>query len=240
MYLHPRIPKEQVIQQQVAEGVHAVVELDLRTQSLGRIPVQAFDRSAGMSNVRYDQYVDLDPNTAAEVILRAKTSGAANYSQSYGGAGGYTNAYNGPPQQQPQQATYQAQQPYPPTQAQASQSAAELAGLMGQVDNTTLQRLLTSIQATPTGGVSGVPATALRPGVAPPAAANQQLDIQAILGTLNGNAAGQQQGLPQSPYGTPYGAAHAMPNSGTPQTGPNGEAAAQVQNIMAQLARYRQ
>ncbi|PHH86189.1 hypothetical protein CDD83_10600 [Cordyceps sp. RAO-2017] len=57
MYLHPRFPKDQIIQRQAAEGVYGVVDLDLRAQGLGRIPVQAFDRSGAGSNVRFDQYL---------------------------------------------------------------------------------------------------------------------------------------------------------------------------------------
>ena len=90
MLLHPRFPKEKVIQRQAVEGGHAVVDLDLRAQTVGKIPCQVFDRSAGSNNVRFDQYVDLDPPTAAEVVLRTKAAtAAATYSQPYGsGTGG--------------------------------------------------------------------------------------------------------------------------------------------------------
>lgn len=228
MYLHPRIPKDQVIQRQAAEGVHAVVDLDLRAQTLGKIPVQAFDRSAGSSNVRFDQYVDLDPNTAAEVILRAKASGVPAYAQPYAAAG-YGNPYGGQPHQGPPHAMAAPPAAYPPQQA--SPSVADLATIMGQVDNATLQRLLSTIQ-TPQGGIPS--------GHAPPAP-NQQVDIQAILGSLGGSAAqhhGPPQGQYSAPYGAPYGGA---PNGGGPHMpGQMGDSDAQVQNIMSQLARYRQ
>lgn len=238
MFLHPRFPKDQVIQRQAAEGVHGVVDLDLRAQNLARVPVQVFDRSAGSNNVRFDQYVDLDPGTAAEVILRAKTTAVpANYSQSYTGNGAYQNPYGA---QQPQHGYGGGQQPvsYPPQQQQPPPtSAADIASLMGQVDNATLQRLLSSIQ--------GQGAAPPGPGGYPHHAAggahaqNPQVDIQAILGSL-GSANPQQHPPPQVPYGAPYGGQ--QPNGGGSQ-GPaegNGDAASQVQNIMAQLARYRQ
>ncbi|KAL7962158.1 hypothetical protein V8C34DRAFT_270928 [Trichoderma compactum] len=235
MYLHPRFPKDQVIQRQAAEGVHGVVDLDLRAQGLARIPVHSFDRSGGIHNVRFEQYVDLEPSTAAEVILRAKASGAANYGQPYGGAGGYPTQYGAQAPQPPHVAAYPGmQQPgsYPP---QAAPSAADLASLIGQVDNNTLQRLLSTIQA----GSAGVVPGGLAHGSAKPAApaANAPVDIQAILGSLNGGAAPQQH-HPQMQYGAPYGG---QPPVGVAQqaTG-TGDAAAQVQNIMAQLARYRQ
>jgi hypothetical protein len=245
MYLHPRFPKDQVIQRQAAEGVHGVVDLDLRAQGLAKIPVHSFDRSGGIHNVRFEQYVDLEPNMAAEVILRAKASGAASYGQPYGGgAGGYPMQYAAQAPQPPHVAAYPGmQQPgsYPPQPAPAAPSvpsAADIANLIGQVDNNTLQRLLSTIQ----GGSPGVMPGGLTHGGAKPAApaANaQQVDIQAILGSLNGGAAPQQHhgAHPQMQYGGPYGgqpAAVAQPGAGT------GDAATQVQNIMAQLARYRQ
>ncbi|KAK7422023.1 nuclear polyadenylated RNA-binding protein 3 [Neonectria magnoliae] len=225
MFLHPRIPKDAVIQRQAAEGVHAVVDLDLRAQNLGRIPVQAFDRSAGLSNVRFDQYVDLDPPTAAEVILRAKASGAtAAYSQPYG-AVTYTNPYAGQPQHL---GGFPVGQPANQYAQQIPANATDVAGLMGQVDNATLQRLLASIQN------SGQGATAQHMSNAAVSGASQ-VDIQAILGSLGGNAAAQQQAAVQGAYGAAYGA-QAAPNGGVA----NGDSAVQVQNIMAQLARWRQ
>ncbi|KAL7910904.1 hypothetical protein GGI35DRAFT_468716 [Trichoderma velutinum] len=238
MYLHPRFPKDQVIQRQAAEGVHGVVDLDLRAQGMARIPVHSFDRSGGIHNVRFEQYVDLEPSTAAEVILRAKASGAANYGQPYGGAGGYPTQYGAQAPQPPHVAAYPGmQQPgsYPP---QPAPSAADLASLIGQVDNNTLQRLLSTIQA----GSGGVVPGGLAHGGAKPAAqaANAPVDIQAILGSLNGGAAPQQHhgAHPQMQYGAPYGG---QPSVGVAQQAAGtGDAAAQVQNIMAQLARYRQ
>lgn len=236
MFLHPRIPKEQVIQRQAAEGVHAVVDLDLRAQNLGRIPVQAFDRSAGLSNVRFDQYVDLDPNTAAEVILRAKASGAtaAQYGQSYPSGNGYSQPYGSqPPSRGANYSAPQAPSNYP-TQQPSAAAAADIASLMGQVDGPTLQRLLASFQSAPSAGHA-------QGGVNPAqGSSNPQVDIQAILGSLNGNSAPQQSAA-HGQYAAPYGGgqppAHgAMP----PAHGGSGDAAAQVQNIMAQLARYRQ
>ncbi|PHH77831.1 hypothetical protein CDD80_159 [Ophiocordyceps camponoti-rufipedis] len=227
MYLHPRFPKDQVIQRQAAEGVYGVVDLDLRSQNLGRIPVQAFDRSGGGNQVRFDKYVDLDPNTAAEVIMRAKATAAASYGQGY--PTGYGNPYGAHHAQAPQGAGYPGA--YPPQQP----GAAELASLVGQVDNATLQRILSTMQGAPQ-----APAMAAGYGVGPPApAAGSQVDIQALLGSLGGAPPSGQHGPPQGQYGAAYGSQTS--NGGTANTGPSGaDAAAQVQNIMARLARYRQ
>ncbi|OTA07172.1 hypothetical protein A9Z42_0080500 [Trichoderma parareesei] len=244
MYLHPRFPKDQVIQRQAAEGVHGVVDLDVRAQSVGRIPVHSFDRSGGIHNVRFEQYVDLEPSTAAEVILRAKASGTAGYGQPYGGGGGYatqTQQYGAQAPQPPHVAAYPGlQQPgsYPP---QPTPSAADLAALIGQVDNNTLQRLLSTIQA---GSAGAMPGGLAKPA-APAANAHAPVDLQAILGSLGGGAAPQQHhgAHPQMPYGVPYGGgqhAPVPPVGVAPQAAGTGDAATQVQNIMAQLARYRQ
>ncbi|KAL6870540.1 hypothetical protein J3F83DRAFT_736705 [Trichoderma novae-zelandiae] len=244
MYLHPRFPKDQVIQRQAAEGVHGVVDLDVRAQGMGRIPVHSFDRSGGIHNVRFEQYVDLEPSTAAEVILRAKASGTAAYGQPYGGGGGYatqTQQYGAQAPQPPHVAAYPGlQQPgsYP---QQPAPSAADLAALIGQVDNNTLQRLLSTIQA---GSAGAMPGGLAKPA-GPAANAHAPVDLQAILSSLNGGAAPQQHhgAHPQMQYGVPYGGGQhgPIPAVGVaPQAAGTGDAATQVQNIMAQLARYRQ
>ena len=242
MYLHPRFPKEQVIQRQAAEGVHAVVDLDMRAQHLGRIPVKAFDRSGG-SNVRFEEYVDLEPNTAAEVILRAKASGAPAYSQPYGGPGGYSQPYTAQQQQQQQHlagshyAGAQQQGPYAGHAQAPPANTADIASLMGQMDNATLQRLLSAVQGAPQGGGQHIPVGGVHTNAHP--AGNPQVDIQALLGSLGGVPGPQQAaGPPQAQYGAPYGAQGPPGGAGSMPQG--GDSAAQVQNIMAQLARYRQ
>lgn len=243
MFLHPRMPKDQVIQRQAAEGVHAVVDLDLQAQHTGRVPVQAFDRSAGTSNVRFDRYENLDPGTAAEVILRAKASGAPTYGQAYGAQVGYAAHHAGHPPHTPgaagpyagyQQAVmYQGQ-----AQAAPGTNTADLGSLMGQMDNATLQRLLSSIQGAPQAALTGAAPTAGPPAAANATAqtANSQVDIQALLGSLGGSAAGipQHGAQQQAQYGAAY-SGHSGPSGGAA-----GDSAAQVQNIMAHLARYRQ
>ncbi|EWY93354.1 hypothetical protein FOYG_06592 [Fusarium oxysporum NRRL 32931] len=232
MFLHPRIPKDMVVQRQAAEGVHAVVDLDIRAQSSGKIPVQAFDRSAGSNNVRYDQYENLDPATAAKVILQAKASGGPpNYGQTYRGNGYGSAPYGGQPPYQAPAASY----PGPPPPAQYGQqqpppvNVADIANMMGQLDPASLQQLLAQVQ----GGVQNP--TPAQGGTSAAAAGAPQPDIQALLGSLGGNGAAQQHQQQQHPPG-PYGASYGH----VPQPPSNGDAAVQVQNIMAQLARYRQ
>lgn len=231
MLLHPRFPKEKVIQRQAVEGGHAVVDLDLRAQTVGKIPCQVFDRSAGSNNVRFDQYVDLDPPTAAEVVLRTKAAtAAATYSQPYGsGTGGQYVQQHIAPQPAAPAAYQQPPVSYPP-QAN-NNTVAEIATLMSKMDSATLQQFLTTIQGTPQAPAPPVAHNSVP--AAPLPAGNQQLDLQAILGALGGNAAQ----APQSAYGAPYGG---QPGANGAASAGDQASAAQVQSIMAQLARFRQ
>ncbi|KAF5023944.1 hypothetical protein F66182_3982 [Fusarium sp. NRRL 66182] len=235
MFLHPRIPKDAVVQRQAAEGVHAVVDLDLRAQNLCKVPVQAFDRSAGSNNVRFDQYLDLDLATAAEVILRAKASGGpSSYGQSYGGNSYGGAPYSGQPPYQAPAASFPA--PPPPGQYAQQQppaaNVANIANLMGQLDPSSLQQLLAQVQSG-----AQIPGPA-RANVNAVPAATSQADLQALLGSLGGNPPSQQpqQHPPPGGYGGHYGAR--PPSNGV--SPPNGDTAVQVQNIMAHLARFRQ
>ncbi|KAM0667666.1 hypothetical protein ACQRIU_003531 [Beauveria bassiana] len=241
MFLHPRFPKDQVIQRQAAEGVHAVVELDMRAQSIGKIPVQVFDRSGGSNNVRFDQYVDLDPTIAGEVVLRAKAAGTAAAAYPQQPYGGYQQAYHPSLQQHPPRGGPYDAAPPPAPYAQSVPATtasvpnmADVARLIGHVDNATLQRVLSAMAAP-------VPNTI--PNAAVPPAGNPQVDIHALLGALGGSPTVQAPAAPAAVhYGGAYGGGQVpYPHPGPPAPGgaANGDSAA-VQNIMAHLSRYRQ
>ncbi|KAL0939534.1 RNA-binding protein [Colletotrichum truncatum] len=237
MFFNPTFPREAVIQRQVVEGVHAIVDLDMQSHHYGKIPLRVFDRSSGVS-ARYDDYRDLDPPIAAELVLRAKATAAAAAPPPYQGAPpqqpyqGYGGQpYGGPQPPQAHTPNYPGQGPRGPPQAPHPQApapavnAADLASVMNGIDNATLQRLLASI-----GGQ----------GAANSAAGPPNAQLQALLGSI-------QTAPPVAPtqpasYGVfPPNGAPAGPPSGNPPSGPGGgDQAAQVQNIMAQLARYRQ
>jgi len=126
MFLNPQLPLQAVIRRQILEGVHGVTKLDMRCQQSAKIPLQVFDRQGGANNVRFDEYQDLDPKIAAELILRAKQTQAP------------------PPAQIPQYAQFPQGQTYQPPAA--APPAANLASFVGQLDNATLQKLLGSYQ----------------------------------------------------------------------------------------------
>ncbi|KAG4025043.1 hypothetical protein MFRU_072g00250 [Monilinia fructicola] len=207
MFLSPRLPLQAVVRRQILEGVIAVSQLDVRSQNASKIPLQVFDRSGGINAaVRFDEYQDLEPKIAAELVVRAKSLA-----------------------QRPQ---------YPPNSApvyQAPASTAQpnpnIANIMGQLDNSTLQKLL--------GTLNNMPQQQNAPAVA----ANSAVDLVSLLGGLAPQQQAPQpmyqQSIPQA-AADPYGSYKNNVAYGQPAAQQNGQDAQQVQAIMAQLARYRQ
>ncbi|KAL2868363.1 putative RNA-binding protein (Nab3) [Aspergillus lucknowensis] len=73
LVLGPRIPLDGAVKRQIAEGVLAVVRLSRPSQFSRKIPLQVFDRSAGKDNVRSNEYPDLEPSIAAEIVFQAQS-----------------------------------------------------------------------------------------------------------------------------------------------------------------------
>ena len=224
MFLNPCFPRDAVIQRQVVEGVHAVAELDYRAQQLARIPLQVFDRSAGRNSVRFDQYQDLDPSIASQLVMRAKSAMVPPPSPYGGGGGGGHAAYNGAaayggpyPAYPPTPQAYpppSAQAPYlPPQYPPSHQPYPGAAG--GPVDNSTLHQILGNLH----GPQQHTPAH----GMLPP-----HMDVNALMsGYGPGSRPDYQRGGPGAHPPTPG-----------PGPGP-GDPNSHVQNIMEQLSRYR-
>lgn len=215
MFLSPRLSLEVVVRRQILEGVLAISQLDMRAQNSSKIALQVFDRRGGVDNVRFDEYQDLEPRIAAELILRAKATSVPQVPQG----------------QLPYGAGYGAGQPQQPPAAQAV--TPNLANLVGQLDNATLQKLLGSLSAPVQQN-------------APVATAGPPLDLAGLLGGLKHQQ--QQQPYSQAPGPDPYSnlannpaIASLLGNAASQQQAQQPQQSAQqVQNIMAQLARFRQ
>lgn len=124
MFLSPRLPLQAVVHRQILEGVIAVSQLDVRSQNASKISLQVFDRSSGIhAAVRFDEYQDLEPKIAAELVIRAKATA-----------------------QKPQYASNPAPAFQAPPTAQPTQN---LANIMGHLDNATLQNLLGTLNTMP-------------------------------------------------------------------------------------------
>lgn len=219
MFLSPRLPIQAVIRRQILEGVQAVSKLDMRSQNSSKIPLQVFDRQGGANNVRFDEYQDLEPRIAAELVIRAKQT---------------QQPAQAPVYLQPQIPTGQSYQPPAPAPAAA---APNLANLVGSLDNATLQKLLGTLSAP-------------QQQNAPAAATNSTIDLAGLLGGLQGHAPPQTYMHAPTPQPDPYSnvagnaaLASLLGNSVQQQqsamTQPQ-QSAQQVQNIMAQLAKFRQ
>ncbi|TAQ87597.1 hypothetical protein B7494_g4051 [Chlorociboria aeruginascens] len=210
MFLSPRLPLQAVIRRQIIEGVQAVSQLDLRSQNDSKISLQIFNRQAGANSVQFDEYNELEPRVAAELVLRAKKTLPT------------TQVYS-----QPQYASGQSYQ------APAAAPEPNLASLVGQLDNASLAKLLGSLNSAPQQNV-------------PAAAAHSTIDLAGILGGLQ-----HQQPPPQQAYLPPQPEAYSQIASSpafsqlltgiSPQPQVQAQQSAQqVQNIMAQLARFKQ
>jgi nuclear polyadenylated RNA-binding protein 3 len=236
MFLSPRLPIQAVIRRQILEGVYAVLQLDMRSQNQSKVPLQVFDRQAGANNVRFDEYQDLEPKIAAELVHRAKQ----------------VQPVHPPPPQpqipqyaQPQFASGQSYQPpvlsptqYQPPAPAPAPAAPNLANLVGQLDNATLQQLLSSLNTPQQPQQQNAPAVI----------SNSAVDLASLLGGLQPPP---QQGYQPHPPASPYAnlannpalasilGNSAAPPQAQPQPQPQ-QSAQQVQNIMAQLARFRQ
>lgn len=209
--LDHRFPLDAVIRRQILEGVHAVSQLDYNSQTASTIPLQLFNRQAGANNVQFDEYQNLEPRIAAELVLRTRSQAAPAHPPTH-----QFYPY------QPTPVTYQPPAPYqaPPPQAPAP----NLAQMVGQMDNASLQKLLGSM------GTS-------QQQNAPAAAANGAIDLAGLLNGLKPQPAYQ----PPAPAPAPYAPklVSAYDTYGTAQP-PSQQSAQQVQDLMATLARFRQ
>ncbi|PKS11210.1 hypothetical protein jhhlp_002971 [Lomentospora prolificans] len=227
--------KKDVISRLVVDGVSGIVELDFNSQDRGEVYLHLYDLSRGLGNVSFNEYQGLKPATAADLVMRTKSKPPYQPTPTpYGGVlqGGF---YGQPPSAHPVATTGA-----PAYHAQQGPSTAPVSGAGGGVD---LQQILSQLQkpgSTPVPHATGnVPTATAAPG---------PIDIQAILGQLNGGAPPFQSPPARYPGSVQYPAA-GNPNQAPafgqqqtmPPTGPSAQGTdVQVQNIMAQLARFRQ
>ncbi|EEY17478.1 conserved hypothetical protein [Verticillium alfalfae VaMs.102] len=234
MFLHPSMPRDAVIQRQVVEGVHAVVDLDIRANTTGRFSLRVFDRF-----VQWQHAILTTPAPAYHAPPPA---------QAYGG-GGYGQQYPPQQQQQPQANAYPGQPshhqmppgPAPSAAAAAGGFPAELLASLGHLDGASLQQLVAAVQNQQGAG----PGAAVHVGM--PQQVNGPVDVQAVLNNLRGGVA-VTPGEGRAPA---YGGGGYPPNGpgglnapsgpgGRPQPPASPDSASQVNTIMAQLAKFRQ
>ncbi|KAI0404722.1 hypothetical protein F4802DRAFT_218038 [Xylaria palmicola] len=210
IFLNPKFSRDALIHRQVLEGVHAVAELDFRAQEYGKINLQVFDRSAGQHNVRFDQYQDLDPIIAAQLVTRVKSKPLPPPypSSQYPSTSPYpqlTRDHYVPP-------AY-SNQPYPPVVSPGAGGA--------PLDSTTIHKILDSLN-----GQHGVPQP-YGSGITGDIHPSFITQVAGSHGMVGPPPAQHSMGYTHPPLHVPSGAPHA------------GNSAQHVQDIMTQLARYR-
>ncbi|EEH08964.1 conserved hypothetical protein [Histoplasma capsulatum G186AR] len=132
LILSPRMSLTAVIRRQIIEGVQAIVKLSRSNQYSGKIPLQVFDRTGGIDNVKFNEYSELELNVAADVVLHATTIHPGSTSK-------YTTT------QMPEISQLQASSKVPPP----LKSNNNITNLISSLDSTALQSLLRALQQNP-------------------------------------------------------------------------------------------
>ncbi|GKZ40303.1 hypothetical protein AbraIFM66951_000064 [Aspergillus brasiliensis] len=236
LVLGPRIPLNAAVQRQIQEGVLGVVRLSRPSQFSRKIPLQVFDRSGGPDNVRSNEYPDVEPSIAAEIVFHAQSMQRGAPPAPFPP----NPAFGVPPLPAPA-ATVPPQAPLPTVANQPN-----IANLITSLDGPTLQSLLGVLQQRP----PAVPAAQQPfPSSSTPHGA---ADLASLLNaaTRQPVVANPQQPLPSQPF--PLQAPNAPlvsdPNlisllaKGLGGQQPQNPAAVgpQVQNIMNQLGKWKQ
>jgi hypothetical protein len=232
--LAPRLNEDAVVKRQILEGVLAVVKLKRANQDTSKIGLTIFKRKAGMRDVQFEDYDNLDPPICVELVLREKQASAA----SSGGYAGHYSAPSGGPQygyQPPSNPTPAASYGYPPGYPPPSAAfPGQATPHLQNLSTNNLQSLITSLsQASPstphTAGAGGLLYGAVPPA-APPGSAGYP--PAPIYGQYGGGAP------PQDPYAAmryPAPGANNMPPQhpgSAPAPPPN------MQDILARLGTY--
>ncbi|KAI9373693.1 hypothetical protein BJX61DRAFT_532928 [Aspergillus egyptiacus] len=234
LVLGPRIPLDAAVKRQISEGVLAVVRLSRPSQFARKIPLQVFDRSSGVDNVRSNEYPDLEPNIAAEIVFQAQTMQRSGPSVPFAPA-----AYGVP-------AMPSAHLPHPPVPAVPAQP--NLANAISTLDGPALQTLLAALQQQRP--------PAVQPAQQPFSTTTNPLptpDLASLLSAATRQPAPTnipQPPVPPQPFPiqAPNAAAVSDPNllsllaKGLGGQQPQAQAAMppHVQNIMSQLSKWKQ
>lgn len=202
------------------------------------------------------EYDELDANIAAELVIRARSTHLAPVTATAPVPGLGSGPYNVAPNYGPPQYGQNQQQAPPPQQPQSAGTQPNLANLITSMDGPALQKLLGAMAQTPQSAQTPQPQTP-----------QQVPDLAALLGSVTRQLppqqgypyVGQQQQQQQQPQPNSYSAlasnssfvnnqafSSLLGNRSPEQAIPNQHQQMQpgqqhhVQNIMEQLARYKQ
>ncbi|PIG88268.1 arginine/serine-rich splicing factor [Aspergillus arachidicola] len=234
LVLGPRIPLNAAVQRQISEGVLAVVRLARPNQFSRKIPLQVFDRSGGADNVRFNEYPDVEPNIAAEIVFHAQSVQRGAPPTPFPP----NPAFGVPPLAAP---------PMPQAPLPALSNPPNIANLITSLDGPTLQSLLGALQQRQ----SAVP-TAQQPFATTVSTPNAGADLASLLSaaTRQPVPANPQHPLPPQPFPiqAPNAPVVSDPNLisllakglGGQQAQNQATVGPHVQNIMNQLGKWKQ
>ncbi|KAJ5163739.1 uncharacterized protein N7500_005569 [Penicillium coprophilum] len=235
LVLGPRIPLGAAVHRQFIEGVLAVVRLSRPNQVSRKIPLQLFDRTAGLDNVRFLDYPELEPNMSAELLShqsQAMQRGAAPAAFAPGPAFIVPSA-------QPMSV--------PPPGMPALSNPPNIANLIGSLDGPSLSTLLSALQRPPHSQPVSATQSPFSSPNPPPA------DLASLLTNAHRPPpmqTTQQQPLPHQPFNIQPVNAPVITDptllsllakglGGQQQQG-QGPVGPQVQNLMQHLAKWKQ
>ncbi|KAG0159542.1 hypothetical protein PDIDSM_7064 [Penicillium digitatum] len=235
LVLGPRIPLGAAVHRQFIEGVLAVVRLSRPNQVSRKIPLQLFDRTAGLDNVRFLDYPELEPNMSAELLShqsQAMQRGAAPT------AFAPNPSFIIPPAQP---------MPVPPPGLPALSNPPNIANLIGSLDGPSLSTLLAALQRPPHSQPVSATQSPFSSPNPPPA------DLASLLTNAHRPPTMQtiqQQPLPHLPFNLQSVNAPIITDPallsllakglGGQQQQSQGPVGPQVQNLMQHLAKWKQ
>ena len=265
LVLGPRIPLGAAVHRQYVEGVLAVVRLSRPNQFSRKIPLQMFDRSSGPDNVRFSgallrnplpvescdanvyldtDYPEVDPNIAAEVMFHQ----AQAMQRGVPPASFVPNPAFGVPPVPP----VTLPQPGLPAGLPTLTNPPNIANLISGLDGPSLQSLLSALQQRP--GPSSQPVSATQspfssPNPPPPA------DLASLLTNATRPPPIPPHPPQHIPHHPPFNIHHPNPPvvsdpnllsllakglGGHPQPQGQPPVGSNVQNLMNQLAKWKQ
>ncbi|KAL5420540.1 hypothetical protein PMIN04_006412 [Paraphaeosphaeria minitans] len=234
LILSPRLNESAVVRRQIIEGVLAIVRLNSASLARGKIDVQLFDRSRGNDNVQFNEYTDLDPNTAVALVAYAKQK-SHSFPVQQSAPQAYNQTYGAP-----------AANPYaPPMPTTNAANPPNLSNFISTLDPNSLSQLLGAMsgngaQQAPQGQptitpdlarlLSSVSTPAAAPAYSPPAAQQHGASYRPQ----------QPQSAGQAPVNQPVMSQYTMPQN-TQYAGQPAQGAKvpDMAEIMAQLAKYQ-
>ncbi|KAI0424348.1 hypothetical protein F5Y09DRAFT_143273 [Xylaria sp. FL1042] len=162
---------DEAVQRLIFDGVHATVMLDLPAQDRGVISLRLYGRSGSFESVRYEDYHNLQPAVAAQLVASRQPSMPSSFHTSRHSLAQYPLSAYVPP-------SSRGHQNYPPPVAPDA--------VLSLQDPLAVQSMLTAM-GSPTQGLGALPnMNYLNPAPAAPHTRNSAEQIHDILRQLNG------------------------------------------------------